>query len=201
MDLTNAELVLATHNQGKALEIQDLLKDYGVSILSAGDLGLGEPVEGGATFEANAIIKSRAAADASGKIALADDSGLAVDALDGAPGIYSARWAGADKDFNVAMNKVHTELGDNPNRTARFVCVLALSTPPNGDDGGTDMTFRGEVTGTIVPQSGSKGFGYDPIFQPHGYDITFADMDGAVKQAISHRANAFAKFVQACFPS
>ena len=200
MDLTNAELVLATHNQGKALEIQDLLKDFGVSILSAGDLGLSEPVEDGATFEANALIKSRAAADASGKIALADDSGLAVDGLDGAPGIYSARWAGADKDFNSAMDKVHAELGDNPNRTARFVCVLALSTPPNGDDG-VDMTFRGEVTGTIVPKSGNKGFGYDPIFQPHGYDITFADMDSAVKQSISHRANAFAEFVQACFPS
>ena len=196
MDLTNAELVLATHNQGKALEIQDLLKDFGVSILSAGDLGLPEPIEDGDTFEANAIIKSRAAADASGKIALADDSGLAVDGLDGAPGIYSARWAGADKDFNVAMNKVHAELGDNPNRNARFVCVLALSTPD-----GIDMTFRGEVAGIIVPQSGDKGFGYDPIFQPDDYDITFAEMDGAVKQSISHRANAFAKFVQACFPS
>ena len=199
MDLTNTQLVLATHNQGKALEIQDLLKDFGVSILSAGDLGLGEPVEDGATFEANAIIKSRAVADASGKIALADDSGLAVDGLDGAPGIYSARWAGADKDFRVAMDKVHAQLGDNPNRTARFVCVLALSTPDSDEVKGIDMTFRGEVTGTIVPPSGTQGFGYDPIFQPHGYQMTFAEMDSATKQSISHRANAFAKFVQACF--
>ena len=194
MNLQGAELVLATHNAGKVVEIQDLLQDYGVSVISAGDLGLPEPVEDGDTFEANAIIKSLAAADASGKIALADDSGLAVDGLDGAPGIYSARWAGTNKDFNVAMDKVHAELGDNPNRTARFVCVLALSTPD-----GTDMTFRGEIMGAIVPQSGTKGFGYDPIFQPHGYDMTFAEMDSAIKQSISHRANAFAKFVQACF--
>ena len=196
MNLHGAELVLATHNAGKVIEIQDLLKDYGVSVMSAGALGLPEPVEDGDTFEANALIKSRAAAEASGKIALADDSGLSVDGLDGAPGIYSARWAGADKDFTVAMDRVHSELGENPNRTARFVCVLALSTPD-----GTDMTFRGEVTGTIVPQSGTKGFGYDPIFQPHGYDVTFAEMESHLKQSISHRGNAFAKFVQACFSS
>ena len=202
MDLTNAQLVLATHNSGKVLEIQDLLKDFGVSVLSAGDLGLPEPIEDGATFEANAIIKSRAAADASNKIALADDSGLAVDGLDGAPGIYSARWAGPDKDFKVAMDKVHKELGalgDNPNRKARFVCVLALSTPSTDTQQGVDITFRGEVTGTIVPPAGNKGFGYDPIFQPDGYTITFAQMESRLKQSISHRANAFAKFVQACF--
>ena len=194
MSLNGKEIVLASHNQGKVKEINDLLSDYGVRVLSAGECGLSEPIEDGDTFEANALIKSRTAAQESGKISLADDSGLSVDGLNGAPGIYSARWAGEAKDFDMAMDKVHAELGENPNRTARFVCVLAISTPQ-----GEDMTFRGEVEGTIVPKSGNKGFGYDAIFQPNGYDMTFADMDSDTKQSISHRANAFEKFVQACF--
>lgn len=202
-NLTNAEIVLATHNRGKVAELQTLLAPYGVTVLSAGDLGLPEPVEDGDTFEANALIKATQACGASGKIALADDSGLAVDALGGMPGIYSADWAMPEtaqansqsgRDFNRAMDRVLTEMGDTPNRTAQFVCVLALATPNGGH-----RTFRGQVVGDIVAPRGDNGFGYDPLFQPHGYDVTFAEMDGAEKQRISHRKNAFDMFVQSCF--
>lgn len=192
---TDSELVIATHNAGKAREIEALLRPYGVEILTAGALALPEPEETGQTFIENALIKSEAAAQASGKPALADDSGLSVTALGGNPGIYSARWAGPDKDFNMAMEKVHEALGENMDRSACFVCALALSWPD-----GHSETFEGRIDGTIVwPARGEKGFGYDPIFVPTGHDITFAEMDSEQKQSMSHRARAFEQLVAACF--
>lgn len=184
-------LVIATHNPGKLKEIAELLAPIHLECVSAGSLGLAEPEETGLTFEANAAIKSEAAAKASGHYALADDSGLSVDALDGAPGIYSARWAGESKDFALAMQKVEAELkakGISPEGAkAQFVCALALSSPE-----GHTLTFTGTVEGTLTfPPRGSKGFGYDPIFVPAGYTITFAEMEPEAKHAISHRAQAF----------
>ena len=171
-------LVIATHNPGKLAEMRELLAPHGVEAISAGDLGLGEPEETGTTFRANAAIKAIAAAKASGLPAFADDSGLVVDALDGAPGIYSARWAGPAKDFDFAMNRVQTELKGKPDRGAKFVCALALAYP----DGHCDV-FEGEVHGTIVAaRRGTQGFGYDPIFQADGHDLTFGSgsVDGIV---------------------
>jgi len=188
-------LVIASHNAGKVREIGELLAPFGTEVVSAGTLGLPEPEETGETFVANAELKARAAASASGLPALADDSGLAVDALAGAPGIYSARWAGAAKDFDFAMAKVHTAMGEERDRTARFVCALALAWP----DGHCE-TFEGTVEGDIVwPPKGSNGFGYDPIFLPKGGTLTFGEMIASAKHAISHRADAFAKLVAACF--
>lgn len=188
------ELLIATHNKGKAREIAALLKPYIPSFCTAGDLNLPEPEETGATFIENAILKAQAAAQASGKVCLADDSGLAVNALGGDPGIYSARWGGPEKDFNLAMKKVHDALGETQDRSASFVCVLALGWP----DGHSEV-FEGFVHGDIVwPMRGEKGFGYDPIFQAMGYDLTFAQMDPDEKHAISHRANAFDLLVQNC---
>ncbi|MCF8495388.1 MAG: RdgB/HAM1 family non-canonical purine NTP pyrophosphatase [Alphaproteobacteria bacterium] len=183
-------LVLATHNPGKVREIEALLRSfYEGAIYSAADLNLPEPEETGASFTENASLKALAAARASGKPSLADDSGLSVTALDGVPGIYSARWAGPDKDFDVAMCRVHEELGESVDRSAAFVCVLALAQP----DGRVD-TFEGRVEGQIVwPPRGVGGFGYDPIFVPEGHDVTFAEMDPAEKEKISHRARAFEK--------
>jgi len=187
-------LLIATHNAGKAREIADLLKPYVSVFRTASDLGLVEPEETGATFAENAILKARVAAENSGEIALADDSGLAVNALNGDPGIYSARWGGPEKDFKLAMNKVHDALGAAKDRSASFVCVLALGWP----DGHSEV-FEGRVDGRIVwPMRGDKGFGYDPIFQANGYDVTFAEMDPQEKHAISHRANAFRLLVQNC---
>ncbi len=191
-----ARLVVATHNPGKVREINDLVAPYGLDTVAAGDLGLAEPVEDGATFVANAEIKARAAATASGLPSLADDSGLAVDALDGAPGIYSARWAGPGKDFSVAMARVEKELQGSDNIRAHFVCVLALAWP----DGGM-ATFEGRVDGTLVfPPRGVNGFGFDPIFLADGQRLTFGELAPDVKHAMSHRADAFAKFVAACLP-
>ncbi len=188
-------LVIATHNPGKVREIADLLGPYVVAFESAGALGLPEPEETGKTFAENARIKALAAALASGKPALADDSGLSVNALGGDPGIYSARWAGPEKDFNLAMRKVEDALGDSPDRSAAFVCALALAWP----DGHVE-TFEGRVSGRMIyPPRGEKGFGYDPVFVPGGYDMTFAEMDPAEKHRISHRAAAFARLVEACF--
>ncbi|MEQ9555999.1 MAG: RdgB/HAM1 family non-canonical purine NTP pyrophosphatase [Rhodospirillales bacterium] len=188
-------LVIATHNPGKLREIADLLAPFGVAATSAGELGLAEPVEDGDSFKANALIKARAAADASGLPALADDSGLAVDALGGAPGIHSARWAGPEKDFNEAMARVWELVLESEDRRAHFVCALALAWP----DGASEV-FEGRVDGDIIwPPTGDKGFGYDPIFQPDGYFITFAEMDPAAKHKISHRAHAFEQLVAACF--
>ena len=189
------KLVIASHNAGKVREIGDLLAPFGTEVVSAGALGLPEPDETGDTFVANAELKARAAAAASGLPALADDSGLAVEALGGAPGIYSARWAGESKDFARAMAKVHTAMGTEKDRTGRFVCALALAWP----DGHCE-TFEGIVEGEIVwPPRGENGFGYDPIFLPKGGDRTFGEMDANAKHAISHRANAFALLVAACF--
>src|SRR5579872_5835729 len=176
-------LVVASHNPGKVVEIDELLGAYGIVTLGAAALGLPEPDETGDTFEANALLKARAGAVASGLPALADDSGLVVPALGGAPGIYSARWAGRGKDFRIAMERVQRELGDN-DRAAHFVAVLALAWP----DGQID-TVRGEVYGRLTwPPRGERGFGYDPIFIPDGYDETFGEMDPVHKHRISHRA-------------
>ena len=191
---TGDELVIATHNAGKAREISALLSPYVSTFYTATELDLAEPEETGLTFAENAILKAQAAAQSCGKPCLADDSGLAVDALNGDPGIYSARWGGESKDFNLAMKKVNNAIGDNPDRRASFVCTLALGWP----DGHSEV-FEGRVYGDIIwPMRGEKGFGYDPIFQADGYDITFAEMDVDKKQAISHRAQAFELLVQHC---
>ncbi len=193
--MTITKLVIASHNAGKVREIGELLAPYGVEVVSAGTLGLPEPEETGSTFAANAELKARAAAAATGLPALADDSGLAVDALGGAPGIYSARWAGDSKDFAAAMALVHERMGADPDRRGRFVCALTLAQP-----GGEVRTFEGTVEGDMVwPPRGSHGFGYDPIFQPLGHAVTFGEMDPDAKHAISHRAEAFRKLVAACF--
>jgi len=190
-------LVVASHNQGKVIEIEALLAPYGVATVGAAALGLPEPEETGATFEENAALKARAAVEASGLLALADDSGLVVPALDGAPGIYSARWAGPEKDFRVAMARVERELGERDPR-AHFVAVLALAWPPS-DSGGEIAMFRGEAHGHLIfPPRGERGFGYDPIFVLDGYDITFGEMDPNLKHRVSHRARAFEKLVKAC---
>ncbi|MDA0661664.1 MAG: RdgB/HAM1 family non-canonical purine NTP pyrophosphatase [Proteobacteria bacterium] len=188
-------LVIASHNPGKVREIGALLQPFDADVVSAGELGLPEPVEDGDSFIANAVIKARAAAEGSGLPALADDSGLAVTALDGDPGIYSARWAGPDKDFEMAMQQVLDALGDAADRSAHFVCALALAWP----DGHVE-TFEGTVHGTLVwPPRGSHGFGYDPIFLPDGETEAFGEMDPDRKHAISHRADAFRKLVAGCF--
>ncbi|MAH88193.1 MAG: non-canonical purine NTP pyrophosphatase, RdgB/HAM1 family [Kiloniella sp.] len=189
------KLVLATHNPGKVVEIAALLEPFGVEVVSAGDLGLPEPDETEATFEGNARLKAHAAARAANLPALSDDSGLAVSGLGGAPGIYSARWAGPDKDFTLAMSRVDAELGEHPDRGAHFVCALTLAWPD-----GHDETFLGTIHGTLTfPPRGGRGFGYDPIFIPEGYDQTFGEMDPAQKHAMSHRADAFSQLVAACF--
>jgi len=189
------KLVIASHNLGKVREIAELLGPYGAEVVSAAELGLPEPVEDGATFAANAEIKALAAARASGLAALADDSGLAVAALNGDPGIHSARWAGPDKDFLVAMQKVEAALHGKDDRRAHFACALSLAWP----DGHVE-TFVGRVDGALVwPPRGERGFGYDPLFVADGMDVTFAEMAPAEKHAISHRADAFRKLVAACF--
>jgi XTP/dITP diphosphohydrolase len=189
------KLVVATHNAGKLREIRDLLARFNVDVFSAGELGLPEPEETGQSYIANAELKALAAAMGARVIALADDSGLSVDGLNGAPGIFSARWAGPAKDFSLAMTKVERALGDNPNRKARFICALSLAWP----DGHCE-TFEGKVEGTLTfPPRGDKGFGYDPIFIPDGFDITFGEMDPARKHDMSHRADAFRQLVAACF--
>jgi XTP/dITP diphosphohydrolase len=187
-------LVIASHNPGKVEEIAVLLAPLGVEAVSAAALGLPEPEETGDTFAANAALKAHAAAAACRLPALADDSGLVVPALGGAPGIYSARWAGPAKDFGAAMARVERELGDG-DRSASFVAVLALAWP----DGHAEL-FRGEAPGHLVwPPRGERGFGYDPMFVPEGGSSTFGEMEPAEKHQISHRARAFAKLVAACF--
>jgi len=200
------KLVVATHNPGKLKEIRALLAPYGIDAVSAGELGLAEPEETGTTFRANAEIKARAAVEASGLPALADDSGLEVAALDGAPGVYSADWGGPDKDFNGAMARVHTEvtekgLWSNDGPVANFNATLALACPD-----GAIQFFEGKVFGRLVwPPRGDGGFGYDPMFRPDGHDKTFGEMTRAEKSgsldgaaALSHRARALALFLAAC---
>lgn len=191
LDLSNEDIVIASHNKGKVKEISELLAPYAKTFYSASDLNLEEPEETETTFVGNALLKARAAAKASGKIALADDSGLAVNALGGDPGIYSARWAGEPRDFNMAMKRVHDELGDSEDRSASFICVLALAWPD-----GREEVFEGRVDGDIVwPPRGSKGFGYDPIFVASGMEQTFAEIDPQDKHKMSHRAEAFKKLL------
>ena len=188
-------LVIASHNPGKVREIAALLGPYGVTVKSAAELDLPEPEETGTTFAANAELKASAAARASGVAALADDSGLVVTALKGEPGIHSARWAGPEKDFGVAMRKVEDELKGKDDRSAHFTCALALCWP----DGHME-TFEGFVHGTLIwPPRGIQGFGYDPVFQAQGHDVTFGEMGAEEKHRISHRADAFRKLVDACF--
>ena len=191
------KLVIASHNIGKVREITELLAPYGIEPVSAADLDLPEPDETGVTFVDNAELKARLAADLSGLPALADDSGLCVDALDGRPGIFSARWAGEDKNFDVAMARVHDEMlakGPEAGRNAHFVCALAVAWP---EDGQCEI-FEGRVDGVLVwPPRGVNGFGYDPMFQPIGHDRSFGEMEPAEKYAIDHRADAFRKLVAA----
>ncbi|HWK44987.1 MAG TPA: RdgB/HAM1 family non-canonical purine NTP pyrophosphatase [Stellaceae bacterium] len=199
-------LVLATHNKGKLREIAALMAPFQVRVTAAGDLGLPEPEETGTTFIENAVLKAQAAAGPTGLPALADDSGMVVPALDGAPGLYSARWAGPDKDFGFAMARVERELAErelagregatgSTDRRAAFVSALALAWP----DGHVE-SFEGRIEGRLVfPPRGTLGFGYDPIFMPDGYDQTFGELDPAVKHRIGHRARAFNQLVEACF--
>ncbi len=192
---TEQKLVIASHNPGKVREIGELLAPFDAAVVSAGALNLAEPEETETTFIGNAILKAKASATGANLPALADDSGLAVTALNGDPGIYSARWAGPNKDFSIAMQMVQDDLGDSADRTAKFVCALALAWP----DGHVE-TFQGEVHGTISwPPRGDKGFGYDPIFVPDGHAMTFAEMEPQAKHAMSHRAIAFRQLVEACF--
>jgi len=194
--LTEKRLVVASHNQGKVREIAELLRPFGITPVSAGELNLPEPEETETTFKGNALLKARAAAKAAGLPALSDDSGLAVTALNDDPGIYSARWGGPEKDFNLAMQKVEDALraSGSDDRSARFVCALALCWPD-----GEEVVFEGKVEGELVwPMRGDRGFGYDPIFVATGQDITFAEMDPAEKHAISHRADAFRQLLDAC---
>jgi XTP/dITP diphosphohydrolase len=185
--LAPGRLVLATHNPGKVVELAELLGTHGLEVVSAGELGLPEPEETEDSFIGNARLKALAAASASGLPAIADDSGLCVDALGGAPGIYSARWAGPGKDFAVAMARVNEELGDSV-RTAHFICALCVAWP----DGHTE-TVEGRVDGSLVwPPRGHNGFGYDPMFLMDGQSLTYGEMARAQKEADNHRARAFA---------
>ena len=189
--LERGRLVIASHNVGKVREIADLLGPFGIEPISAASLDLPEPEETGTTFMANADLKAVQAADFSGLPALADDSGLCVEALNGDPGIFSARWAGPDKDFSAAMQRIWQEVaakGPDAGHDAYFVCALSVAWP----DGYT-MEFEGRIDGQIVwPPRGNQGFGYDPFFVPHGHDLTFGEMEPEAKHAMSHRARAFA---------
>jgi len=195
MSSLSSEIVIASHNPGKVREIRELLQPLGVQVLSATEAGVTEePEETGTTFAENAIIKAEEVMRATGKPCLSDDSGFAVSALHGAPGIYSARWAGADKNFQAAMAKVHQEWERtaSQDKTATFHCVLALAMPNQ-----PTQTFAGEISGTICwPPRGKNGFGYDPMFIPDGHHQTFAEMEPAAKHAMNHRARAFAALLQ-----
>jgi XTP/dITP diphosphohydrolase len=194
---SDGRIVVASHNKGKVREIEALLTPFDVRVISALDLDLPEPEETGSTFTDNAILKATSAAHQSDLPALADDSGLCVSGLDGAPGIYSARWAGPTRDFMVAMRRVHQKLsGREPaDRRAYFVCCLSLAWP----DGHIE-TFEGRVDGELIwPPRGDKGFGYDPMFVPEGEDKAFGEMDPDMKHAMSHRARAFKQLADACF--
>lgn len=191
-----ARLVIASHNEGKVRELAELFAPYGIDCISAGNLGLPEPEETGASFAENAAIKAEAAAQGSGLPALADDSGLEVAALGGAPGIHSARWGGAAKDFGLAMTRVHDELERRgaSDGGANFTCVLALASP-----NGAVEVFEGKVFGTLAwPPRGIRGFGYDPIFVPDGYSETFGEMAPELKNRLSHRMRAFEKLMAEC---
>lgn len=188
-------LVIATHNAGKLREFQDLLSPYVREIVSSGDLGLPAPEETGTTFAENALLKAKAAAEASGSLALADDSGLCITALGGKPGIFSARWAGKDRSFATGMNRIQKELGDATDRSACFICAVVLCEPS-----GKCRVIEGRVDGTIAREpKGANGHGYDPIFIPDGYATTFAEMDDTTKNALSHRGKAIRALVEKVF--
>ena len=192
-----SKLVIASHNEGKVRELGELFEPYGIECVSAGSLDLPEPAETGDTFEANALLKARAAAAGSGHMSLADDSGLEVEALGGAPGIHSARWGGEERDFSVAMQRVHEELEATGGAYTRanFTCALALAAP-NGED----AVVTGRVFGSIHwPPRGTRGFGYDPIFVPDGRTETFGEMDPALKNELSHRMRAFEQLIEATY--
>lgn len=189
--------MVATHNKGKMTEIAEMLKGTPIKLYSAADFNLESPAETGTTFIENALIKAQFVAKATGKITLADDSGMCVDALDGAPGVYSADWAEVEggRDFNAAINKVHVAIGDNPNTKAHFVSVLALCWP----DGHCE-TVEGRAHGQLVwPPRGKGGHGYDPIFMHDGYNVTYGEMSLAEKNQISHRAESLRKMWDKCF--
>ena len=196
--LEPGKLVIASHNPGKVREIADLLRPHGMDVVSASELDLPEPEETEDSFSGNAELKARAAAEAAKLPALSDDSGLCVHALGDHPGVYSARWAGPDKNFGTAMATIEhmlQELGPKTPRNAFFVCALSLAWP----DGHIE-TFEGRVDGTMVwPPRGENGFGYDPVFMPVGHDITFGEMEPNIKHAMSHRAHAFGKLIKALF--
>jgi len=192
--LTETTLLVATHNQGKLVEVADLLSDHGIAVIGAAEKGLPEPEETGTTFIENARIKAHAAAKATGVVALADDSGIEIDALGGAPGVYTADWAEtpSGRDFVKAMTRAHDELlasGAPEPWTARFCCTFVLAWPD-----GHDEVFEGRMEGCVVwPMRGDQGHGYDPVFQPQGHQRTFGEMDRFAKNRISHRADAFRK--------
>lgn len=189
------KLLIASHNAGKVHEIKELLLPFGLEIISAADLKIEEPEETEPTFEGNARLKALYCAKASHLPSLADDSGLVIAALDGQPGVYSARWAGPEKDFNKAMKRIEDELFGKNNRSAYFICSLALAWPD-----GYVQTFEGRWNGMLTfPARGLNGFGYDPIFIPNGSQITAAEMTPQEKQKLSHRAKAFKKLVDECF--
>ena len=189
------QLILASHNRGKLKEFDALLSGLGVKVLSAADLCLDEPEETGSTFVDNALLKARAAMRATGLPALADDSGLAVNALGGDPGTYSARWAGPEKDFAAAMARVNQALGPSPDRSAAFIAVLALVWPD-----GSHHVVEGRVEGILCwPPRGTGGFGYDPMFMPEGHALSFGEMNADQKRALSHRARAMVKLKADCF--
>jgi len=191
-------VVIATHNEGKARELAELFAPIGIDSVSAAALGLPEPEETGASFAENAKIKAVDASIASGMLSVADDSGLEVTALGGAPGVHSARWGGPTKDFRLAMERVNRELeaSGSSDRSARFVCALALSRPRS-----ETMVRIGKIDGTIVwPPRGDRGFGYDPIFVPDGYTETFGEMDPVIKNEMSHRMRAFEKLILSTWP-
>jgi XTP/dITP diphosphohydrolase len=210
--LLTGKVVIATHNPGKLREMRELLAPYGIEAISAGELGLPKPDETGTMFAENAAIKAHAAARAAGLPAFADDSGLCVEVLDGAPGLFSARWAGEGKDFSAAMARVERELQrrdaiEPDRRRAHFVSALVLAWPD-----GHDELFEGRVHGTLVwPPRGTQGFGYDPMFQPDGRATTFGEMTAEEKhgiawtakggKAVSHRARAFVELAAACLPA
>lgn len=194
MQAIGKRLVLASHNKGKLTEIAALLAPFGIETVPASAFGLAEPVETEDSFAGNALLKARFAAEGTGLPALSDDSGLCVDALDGAPGVFTADWAETpnDRDWLLAMTKVEEKLqalGPDVSRRGEFVCTLALAWPD-----GRSETFEGRMPGSLIwPPRGDRGFGYDPVFVPEGYSQTFAEMDPAEKHRISHRARAFAK--------
>ncbi|MGC6484721.1 MAG: RdgB/HAM1 family non-canonical purine NTP pyrophosphatase [Candidatus Puniceispirillales bacterium] len=190
-------LIVASHNEGKVREIADLLTPWALTVKSAAGLGLAEPEETETTYKGNAALKALAAARTAGHPALADDSGFEVEAINNAPGLYSARWAGPDRDFSAAMEKVHQAViaSGHEDRRCRFVCALSLAWPD-----GHHETVEGRIEGEMVwPPRGDRGFGYDPIFQPLGHDRTFAEVDPDWKHSVSHRAVAFAALIDRCF--